>query len=231
MVEPAKIEPPRGRFAIILTHNRPDLLHDAYAAVEAQGAWPVVIDNASDPPLYILYSSCHTKIRVEDQPPNLSRLWNVGLATVTQLAHEWHLDLWDVAFLCDDAVIPHGWFDKVSGCMRAHEAMAASTHCAVPVAAPILKTEPDHDIWNRMCPWAFMIRGERAFAADEDLQWWWGDTHMDFTARKLGGMVIAPGPVVRNERTNEFTNTVPGLAEQAGRDGEVFAAKWGGRPW
>src|SRR5262245_26299138 len=219
------------RVAIILTHNRPELLDQTFWSAVSQGAYVIIIDNASEPPVPDVFSAPNTLIRVPTQPPNLSRFWNIGLGISVVQGQIWGVQEWDVAYLCDDVQLPSGWWDVVSSCMRTHDAVAASTHCAVPVEAPILKTAPDNDIWNRMCPWAFMMRGEYALLADEDLKWWWGDTHMDFTARVRGGMVIAPGPVVVNERVNEFTNTVPGLGEQAGRDGEVFAAKWGGRPW
>jgi len=217
-----------GRYALILTHNRLELLTRCISAIAPQVDLIVVIDNASDPPVKNLGRDLrYIIVRDGEQPPNLSRLWNIGIKVISNYATT---DSFDIAFLCDDAVVHDTWFQDVSTCMREHGAMAGSTHSAMGVQFPIMKTHPDSDIWNRMCPWAFIMRGEARILADEDLRWWWGDTHMDFTARRHGGMVIAPGPVVANEKLGEFTNIHAHLAEQAGRDGETFAAKWG-RPW
>lgn len=219
-----------GRYAIILTHNRPELLADCVNAIGPQADFLVIIDNASDPPVYLLDCDYpYVIIRVLEQPPNLSRLWNVGILVLSDLQFN-ETEPYDIAFLCDDTVVPEGWFQAVSWAMRQNACVAGSTHCAHPVAQPIIKRAPDSDVWNRMCPWAFVVRGEAGIRADEDLKWWWGDTHMDFTARQAGGMVIAPGPVVPNLRMGEFTNIYAHLGEQSGRDGETFAAKWG-RPW
>lgn len=68
-----------------------------------------------------------------------------------------------------------------------------------------------------------------ALRADERMRWWWQDTDLDWQARGLGGMLVVPGPHVPNRHANE--STVGELAEQAGRDGEIFVEKWGFRPW
>lgn len=219
------------KYALILTCDRPELLQRCFDAIAPQVDLVVIVDNGLEVPVVDqLGESPHILIRAWDKPPNLSKFWNQGIEGVIYQAQRARCDTWDVAFLCDDAIVHPGWFQEVSRCMRDHNAVAASTHSAVPVTQPILKTVKDSDIWNRMCPWAFMMRGEAGIRADEDLKWWWGDTHMDFTARGAGGMVIAPGAVVRNEKLGEYTNIYSHLAEQAGRDGETFAAKWG-RPW
>lgn len=221
-----------GKYAIVLTHNRPELLELCVAAIGPQVDLTIIIDNASDPPVMNTFKpNPSIVVRDSEQPPNLSRLWNVGMNSVALHAEVSDEQTWDIAFLCDDALVPAGWFDIVATGMREHDATVASTHCANPVSAPILKTAPDGDVWNRMCPWAFIMRGERSFPADEDLKWWWGDTYVDFTARENGGMVIVPGPVVVNQKMNEFTATYPGLMQQSGDDGNTFARKYGGRPW
>jgi glycosyltransferase involved in cell wall biosynthesis len=222
---------PATRFAIVLTHNRPALLARCLAAIVPQTDLTLVVDNASDPPAVTPDGLDNVLVvRDEEQPPNLARLWNRGLDALTM----WRppgLDTWDVAVLCDDAVVHPGWFDAVASTMRGCGAAAGSTHSIQPVAAPLLKTAPDSDLFNRMCGWAFVLRGETNLRADESMHWWWQDTSMDFDARTKGGMVIAPGPVVLNERPNDFTYSVPGLAEQAGRDREAFQARWGFVPW
>jgi hypothetical protein len=80
-----------------------------------------------------------------------------------------------------------------------------------------------------MCPWAFILRGEVGLRADEKFGWWWGDTDLDWQACAAGGVLLLPGPVPANTLAN--STTVGALAEQAGRDGQYFTAKWGRRPW
>lgn len=222
-------------FAIILTHNRPVELAATLRAVSAQGVAALVIDNASDPPVKLPPPAPGMPVWVlhnNQQPPNLSALWNRGLDWIGSWFGD--DDRWNVALLCDDVVLPPDWFESVRTTMRGHGASAASRHQMTNISSPILKTEPDRDLANRMCGWAFMVAGERGLRADERLHWWWCDTHMDFLARKNGGMVIAPGEPARNGAANYWTTRRPELAEQAGRDGDTFAEIWahdGGRPW
>jgi glycosyltransferase involved in cell wall biosynthesis len=220
------------RYAIVLTHNRPELLTQCVAAIRAQADVVLVIDNASDPPVALDDFpdpvNILTLIRDPEQPPNLSRLWNRGFDRIMNRALS---PEWDVAVLCDDVIVPDGWFETVATGMRANGAAAASTHQWSEVHTPILKKAPDNDLNNRMCGWAFVVAGEKNLRADEDLKWWWCDTDMDWQARNNGGMVIVPGPVAKNIHPNDFTYRVPGLAEQTGVDGLTFTRKWGGRPW
>ena len=217
-----------SRFALILTHNRPGLLKQCLDAIQPQVDRVVVMDNASDPPVNA-QGVKGTVMYVPDQPPNLASLWNRGLNWIERDIDR--ANKFDIAMLCDDVMVPEGWFQAVSSCMRAHGAAAGSTHSWNPVSTPILKTQPDRDIYNRMQGSAFVLAGEKGLRADESMHWWWQDTDLDWQARLAGGMVIAPGLVAHNIHPNDFTNSVPGLAEQAGRDGQTFAMKWGGRPW
>ena len=218
------------RTSIVLTHNRPELVRQCVKALlrETHDGPLVLIDNASDPPLS-MEAAPIVSLYIADQPPNLSRLWNIGLEII------WGMKLapgpYDVAIVCDDVIVPEGWYDAVSSCMRANGAAAGSTHQWHSVSTPILKTAPDTDLANRMCGWAFVLAGEKNLRADEELKWWWCDTELDWQARVNGGMVICPGPVAHNIHPNDFTYRVPGLAEQSGQDGLTFARKHGSRPW
>lgn len=216
-------------YAIILTHNRPELLDRCVRAVGEQVDLTIVVDNASDPPAKPPFvGERQLVVRDLDQPANLSRLWNKAFQQVRLDVHISLIDHWNLIMLCDDAIIPPGWVDIVTTGMRAHNATAA---CTGSVAAPLVKTAPDRDLMHRMPGHAFALRGEAWLQADERLHWWWCDTHLDWLARQAGGMVMLPGPVVVNERPNDFTVHKPELAERAGADGEVFAQIWGWRPW
>ncbi len=228
-----------GRYAIIPTHNRFEMLAELVSTVSREVDAVFVIDNASDPPVSIpaLRDACAYPrgviivMRDDEQPPNLSRLWNVGLdATQTWIEERRpETTTWDVAVLNDDALPLAGWLTMVSEEMRSDERAPAAA-CVVRLAEPsVLKTEPDRDLYRRLDGGAFMLRGELGLRADESLHWWWGDTDLDWQARAAGGTLIISGPPVPNRLAN--STTVGELALQGGRDGEVFKEKWGWRPW
>lgn len=221
------------RAAIIPTHNRPQMLNALIGTIIDDVDLIVIVDNASSPPF-----SCNKKratcniivIYDNEQPPNLSRLWNIGLNTVTSYMNARNIDAYDVAIFNDDTELPAQWFNTVSHYLRTHNtAAAASTASYSSVPRIIEKMRPDNDLMHRMCPWAFIVRGELGIRADESLRWWWGDTDFDWTCRSRGGVIIVPGEPPRNLAAN--STTVGPLLEQAGRDGEVFTHKWGWRPW
>lgn len=209
--------------AVILTHNRPQLLADCITAIRGQVDVVLVVDNASDPPVA---TGRYSLLQIPDQPPNLSRLWNLALDRLAEIADPRY-----VAFLCDDTTTPDGWFTAVTQAMTATGAAAGCSNPWGHNHPPRVKTEPDSDIMGRMPGWAFVLDTSHQLRADESMQWWWCDTDLDWQARHAGGLVMVGGYPVPNHRPGEYTNTIPGLGEQAGRDGETFAAKWGQRPW
>lgn len=222
------------RVAVVATHNRPAELARLLDAIAPQCHAVVVVDNASTPAANprTIGPIIHL-IRDEEQPPNLSRLWNVGLDEARRLVEGFDLldgtGRFDVAVLNDDAVPPPGWWDAVSTGMRAAGAAAACSDPHGHLFTSQLKTEPDHDIMGRLCGWAFMLRGEVDLRLDESLRWWFGDTDLDWEARRAGGMLVIPGYPVPNTGAN--SSTVGVLAEQAGRDRLTFRQKWGFSPW
>lgn len=197
----------------------------------------IVIDNASQPyvsPLSLSYWPHNLRVIYNDeQPPNLSRLWNIGINAAEQHVYSAdHTDhmMWNVALLNDDTVLPSGWYAAVSTALREHPTAAVACGAlSHHVQEPILKNAPDSDLLTRMTPWAFIMRGEIGIRGDETLRWWWGDTDVDWQARQAGGVLIIPGNIAENTCANSSTNGV--LLEQAGRDRETFRQKWGGNPW
>jgi hypothetical protein len=163
-------------------------------------------------------------------------MWNLGLTIAEDDAIGHGETEWNVAILNDDAIIPAGWWDIVEENLRGQhgpygsvEPWVASTHQCNPIDERIIHTKPNTNVFNRMCPWAFMMRGETGLLADPTFKWWWGDTDFEWQASCEGGVVIAPGPVVINEFANQSTQGE--LAVQAGLDREAFARKWGKCPW
>ena len=239
---PGPPTPTVPRLAVIPTHTRPAELARLVEAIAPQTHYIVIIDNASNPPVphYEVKDwpigpsgephSCWIKVIHDgEQPPNLSRLWNVGL----QVAADFFRDMpYDVAIFNDDAVVPPGWWDAVSGPLRAHPtAVVGHTHTYREPTRPAVFSDSRSpmDLFGRMCPWAFVLKGESGLRSDERMRWWWFDTDFEVRARRAGGVLAVPGPQVANTGAN--TSTVGPLAEQAGRDRETFAEIHGSTPW
>lgn len=226
-----------GRYAIIPTRSRPTELAALVTELHRQGATVVVVDNGSDPPAsppvdYDTGTSlpnAPTVIVDYEQPPNLSRLWNVALDEVERQARSRGLAEWDVGVFNDDAEIPAGWFDACATALRSGPAVVACSGPHGPLSKPVLKTAPDGDLWTRMCPHAFVTRGEVGLRADESMRWWWFDSDLDRRARLSGGVQLIAGYPTQNTCAN--SSTVGVLAEQASRDRARFAEIWGECPW
>jgi GT2 family glycosyltransferase len=220
----------RPSYALVLTHNRPELLLECVLAISLQVDHILIIDNASDPPTRGYNLPNNTFImRVETQPPNIAQMWNLGFDTIAR-DHVVHTpnDPYDIAVLCDDAIVASDWFKIVSDGMREHGAAIGCTRSHNEIESPMMKFSPDRDMVHRMTPWAYVIAGEIQLRADERMHIWWQDTDLDWQARHAGGMVVLPGPVVANRVPNEvFANN----SDRAILDGDAFAMKWGKKPW
>lgn len=235
-----------NRFAVVLTHNRPVLLAQCVAAIGAQVDMVIVVDNASDPPVKgdqirvwvdpasWLDSWCTVVMQVPDQPPNLSKLWNLGIRAALntydagpQNGHRAH-----IAVLCDDAVAPPGWFAAVTQAMdQTGAAVGASSPWGRPPGELIVKREPDHDLMGRMPGYAWILDPTSPVRPDETFAWWWGDTDVDWQARAAGGMVMIGGHAVVNAQPDYWVMQKPELAAQVALDSQAFVDKHGGRPW
>jgi hypothetical protein len=224
------------RYAVIATHNRPAELARAVAALAPQCPLIIVIDNASEPPaMPVVPGAIIHMMRDDEQPPNLSRLWNLGLDEAARLAGAWDLvdesGAYDVAIVNDDAVPPPGWFDELSGAMRKWGATAASSTPFEHGAGYVEMHGPGATpgVHNRLTGWAFVLRGEAGLRFDESMRWWCGDDDVSMQARRAGGLVHVGGYPVPNTGAN--SSTVGMLAEQAARDMQTFVDKWKCRPW
>lgn len=216
-------------YAVIPTHNRPELLRRTVDTIAPQVHLVIVVDNASDPPVESDWDATNVRlVREPIQPPNLGTMWNAQLDAIAREERDAGTDRWNVAFLCDDSPVPDGWVDAVSSGLRAHGASAASTHSYEPVEHAYVLRELSNGA-DRMCPWAFMLPGERGLRADDSMAWWYVDTDIDWRARLDTGTLVVPGPVVNNLLVGEYTNIRPELGEQAARDGETFNRKWSGQ--
>lgn len=224
------------RYAIIPTHNRPDRLLALVASLGKQVDHIVVLDNASDPPVdwsqlaSAALPAVVEVIRDPEQPPNLARFWNVMFDHCLVHARGGDctpgatLDPYDVGVFNDDAIVPAGWFDICSTVLRGHETAAVAHTGTSPVHHHELISAYPYPRDKRMCPWAFVVRGEVHLRADESMRWWFFDDDFNRQAIDAGGVLAAPGPLVINAHAVQSTTGV--LAEQAEADRKTFEAKW-----
>lgn len=219
---------------VIPTRDRPEAFARCLAAVGPQVDLVVVVAHMN--PTYVgalALSTAHehfVQIDYAEDPPNISRMWNRGLA----LSRSWMrgayaYDSYDVAVLNDDAIVPADWFDTITAAMRKTGA-AAGFALSSGQHAPILHTQPrPTNLHTVMTGWAFILDGDKHLFADEQFEWWYGDTSLDWEARTRGGVIGVPGLPMEHLYPN--STTVGELAEIAGQDRQRFAAKHGQTPW
>lgn len=218
-----------GRYVVVPTRDREKDLSECVQAFRSQDVdLIVVIDNCSQPPVRV--GDC--VIRNTDDPPNISRLWNIGLDQAAKFARSLEQKEWFVAIVNDDVVVPSDWFETVIAAMvRTGAAAGCSDQHNALRGGDLLRQDLGGSLYYRMCGFAHVLRGSMELRYDEDLRWWFGDDDMDWRCRQLGGMVIVPGHAVHHKYGSASTNARPELGAQAGRDRMTFQEKWGTTPW
>lgn len=141
-----------------------------------------------------------------EDPPNISRMWNLGLDSVHEHAKG---EPYDVAVLNDDAIVPPDWFDRVVSAMRHKNAAAGAVRRSF---------DP------RMAGYAFVLDGTKGLRADERFQWWYGDDDLQRQAEQAGGVAFARGQDVEHRHPN--STTVGVLAKIAEADALRYKEKW-----
>lgn len=220
------------RAAVIPTRDRHDLLADCINSVIDQVDRVIVIDNLSQPPIDPdPWHEDVAAVSLPIDPPNISTLWNVGIALADAAAHAARSEEWDIAVLNSDVVIPSGWVETLSTAMRSTTAVLAypDQHGG---QQQILHTKAEPiDLRQRITGYAYMLRGEAGLRLDESMAWWYSDDSLDWTAREQGGALLVPGIPVEHRAPNISTHERPELLEQTGRDRATFQQKWGRTPW
>lgn len=201
-------------WAVVPTEGR-DCLHDCLASIRDQVDGVVVVANQGYPADDL---TGVIVVRDDAGDRNISRWWNLGLDRLVHLG----LMQWNALVLNDDTRLGPGAAWRLADTMRAHAAAIA-----YPGTSERLLTAPSLD---RITGWCFMLRGEGGLRADEQLAWWYGDNDLDWKARLRGGAVTVPGVDVHHSDPNGYTNRIPALAAQAGRDRDLFLARWGRLP-
>lgn len=227
------------RAAVIPTRDRRWMLLDAVRPLVHQVDKIIIVDNLSDPPIsrgvwglteWWDEELIHV-IRHDEDPPNISKLWNLGLSASEHMAYEYGVSRWDVAVLNSDVVVPDHWVESLSRAMRQTTAVLAYPNQTWGIPSPILHKVPRAvPLDQRITGYAHMLRGEVGLRYDETMAWWYSDDDMDWTARTLGGALLVPGLSVEHKEPNVSTNARVELQEQAGRDRQTFINKWGRAP-
>jgi hypothetical protein len=220
------------RFAVIPTRDRHELLRDCVTSLLDQIDAVFVIDNLSDPPIDPIDLSDATwvgALRCDLDPPNIQRLWNIGLQMAEQAAAG--AAEWDVVVLNSDVVCPPLFVSTLSREMRSTSAVLAYPDQSGAFPQPLLHTTPGPvDLRTRITGYAYMLRGEAGMTLDDQFGWWYGDDDLDWRCREAGGSLLVPGIPVEHRLPNESMARDPRLPEQAGIDRTTFIAKWGRAP-
>lgn len=229
---------PPYRVAVIPTRDRHRMLFDAVLPLVSQVDRVIIVDNRSVP--YIARDTWGLLewwdedlikvIPAPMDPPNISALWNVGLALAAVYAKDAGCDTWDVAVLNSDVVVPYQWVEKLSTAMRSTDAVLAYPDQFGGTQRVLHKVAEPVPLNQRITGYAHMIRGESGLRYDDTMAWWYSDDDLDWTARQRGGALLVPGLGVEHRDPNGSTNARPELQEQAGRDRQTFINKWGRAP-
>jgi glycosyltransferase involved in cell wall biosynthesis len=195
-------------WAVIPTRGRPQVFHACLDSIIEQVDGVVVIDNNDQQAVFGVQRM--TVIHHPEQPPNLSKMINMGIDEITKRVTG---DEWNVVLLNDDVTVPPGWVDMLSSHLR---------------AGPYAAAYNGHGVNGVMTCWACVVRGELGLRWDEDLRWWYGDNAFDLMCRDNGGIrhvLDEPFPVHHHPDQQTYQSTV--LSRMAHEDGETFARKYG----
>lgn len=225
-------------FAVIPTvGERNETLFPMCRQLDEDGVTTIVVYNRRERPLENLpwdlnipfkhnAPAVYTHYWAPDEPVNLSAVWNMGL--------DWAYDLADgeeyvVAVFNDDLTLPPGLVQAFAS--RLHQEGSSAVYAHPFTDLPNMTSEAPWHLMNRMVGYAFALRGHDNLRADEDFLWWWGDSDLDWRARKMRGVCALGVPTLQHHDPNGYTNRSPELTAQAGRDQLTFITKHGFQPW
>lgn len=216
----------RPAFAIVPTNGRP-CFKECLAAIREQVDDVIIVEGGPD--------AEHTEWTdfpiIREPDLNISKWWNLGLTLIESRMKQLGGTQWDVAVINDDVIVPPGWFNAVVDTMRVNGAAAGCSGAAgSAVPYSVMHTQPGPvGLATRMTGFAFILAGEKGVRANEKLRWYFSDDHVDWMARRAGGMVMVPGYGVEHLFPN--AQMTPELQETVPEDAAQFHAYWGMRPW
>lgn len=193
--------------AVVVTHGRECLSACLDAIVPQVDHTVLVVHRERQPTPHTV-----TEVRYDEELPNISRMWNVGIGAAGAGL---------VAVLNDDAVVGPTWFADVASAMG--ETGAAVGYASASVSRRSVNRTPGPTT-ERMSGYAWVLRPGSGLRLDESMVWWFSDNDLEWQARRDGGVVCVPGRVTH---LHPNSTTVGVLQEQAARDRETFLGKWG----
>ncbi len=203
-------------WAVIPSEGRP-FVHYCVSSLRSQVDGIVIVANGGYTALDLPRA---VKIVCDPEPRrNISRWWNLGLNAIEDLG----APRWNALVVNDDVIVKPRAVPILAHGLRSSEASLA-----FPGRQNRAVSEGDPE---RITGWLFMLRGEDGLRADERMEWWASDNDLDHRARKLNGAFTVRGVEHVHLDPNGYTNRVPELTEQAGRDVETFRSKWGRLPY
>lgn len=176
------------------------------------------------------------------EPKNISRWWNRGIDAAQHHARLIGASAWNVLVVNDDVIACPHLVRTLSAALRLGMIDGYPPE-EIEDQRPVL-AYPDNfagdryafhtapgavDLTTRISGWCFMIKGESGLKADEDLQWWYGDDMLDWTARTMGGALMVPGCAVEHLFPGETTSRDAALTARTHIDRQIFERKWEGR--
>jgi hypothetical protein len=210
-------------WAVIPSKSRPGELTALVEQLLEDNVKVVVIDNG----VRFSYDDSRVHIiRDFEDPPNLSRLWNVGLHYVRDVVGG--SDFY-VAVLNDDLVLPPKFVSTCATRLEQSDAAVAYPDQHRRGSDLFLTDVRPYPLVYRMTGYAFVLKGSAGILADETIKWWYGDNDIEWQARTRGGTLMI-GNLAVNHLFPDHT-TVGDLMIQAGKDRETFIKKWGMAPW
>jgi hypothetical protein len=198
-----------GVWAVVPTAGRP-YLEGCLSSLDGQVDGIVLVANGG----YIHPDTDDCVVVEHHGPVNISRWWNRGIDECPPGS--------DILILNDDTEMAPGSVAVLSDGLR-----SSGRTLAFP-GPHLRRLKPDSP--ERITGWCFMLRGEDGMRADESFVWWYGDNDLDWRCRSARGSVMIPGVGHVHHDPNGYTNRVPELAAQTGRDRETFLARWGRLP-
>lgn len=216
----------RLRYAVVTTNGR-DCVQECLDAIGPQVNRIILVTHRCNPS-FSIGSGATTLISYDEHPPNISRMWNLGLSEAERLAWKEHMS-YDVAVLNDDAIVPEHWFTTIVSAMRSQRCIAGSMDQYRMLAHPQVFREPvGISLRLRMSGFAFVLDGTFGLRLDEQFRWWYGDDDLEWRARQEGGVVRVPGEPVEHLYPGGTTHGI--LSRIAGDDRRRFKKKWGRTP-
>lgn len=233
-------------YAVIPTHNRHDELGELLATIPY---WVrvLVIDNASEPPVFehprfLQRERRWDVVRDDEQPPNLSRLWNIGLDWAASEFARYSARSntlgrstdYCVAILNDDVLLSPGLITTLAAKIIQHDVDIAFPG---PVGSKdfVNRELPFPGTALRMTGWCFAVRGLSGLRANENLRWWCGDDDLQAQAVVHGRGSVRVGlrdfEAAGLLHRHPDESTTGALREQADTDMTTFVGEWGQHPW